>query len=102
MKIHRDMNLGMLASEMGPAATREDASAMCDLLLAGDYQYTTDIPDGEWMELLDMAAKANKYLMNANNGAVQTAAQWAADGFTTENADLIEVVRNSGGDWVEA
>ena len=42
------------------------------------------------------------YLMNPYTGTVQTAEIWEADGFTTENADLIEVVKDENGDWVDA
>lgn len=42
------------------------------------------------------------YLMNIHTGTVQTAQEWADDGFTTENAELVEVVKDQNGDWVEA
>ena len=42
------------------------------------------------------------YLMNPHTGTVQTQEDWAADGFTAENADLVEVVKDDNGDWVEA
>lgn len=42
------------------------------------------------------------YLMNPYTGTVQTAEDWAADGYDQSNAKLIEVVRNEAGDWVEA
>ena len=42
------------------------------------------------------------YLMNPHTGTVQTQEDWAADGFTAENADLIEVTQDDNGDWVEA
>lgn len=42
------------------------------------------------------------FLMNPHTGSVQTAADWADDGCTTANAELIEVVADENGDWVEA
>ncbi len=42
------------------------------------------------------------YLMNINTGTVQTSAEWADDGFNAENADLVEVVKDDNGDWIEA
>jgi len=43
-----------------------------------------------------------KMLMNHLTGSVDTADNWAAEGHTQKNADLIEVVKNDSGDWVEA
>jgi hypothetical protein len=40
------------------------------------------------------------YLMNPHTGTVQSAEDWEADGFTVDNADLIEVVKGENGDWV--
>jgi hypothetical protein len=40
------------------------------------------------------------YLMNPHTGTVQTAADWAADGYTQANAELVEVVKTADG-WVE-
>lgn len=42
------------------------------------------------------------YLMNPHTGSVDTAENWKAEGFTKENSDLIEVVKDENGDWVEA
>ena len=39
--------------------------------------------------------------MNPHTGSVQSAQDWADDGFTTDNAELIEVVKAAAGDWVE-
>ena len=33
------------------------------------------------------------YLMNPHTGTVQTEAEWAEEGFTLDNADLVEVVK---------
>lgn len=44
----------------------------------------------------------NTYLMNPHTGTVQTAQEWADDGYTRENAELIEVTLDENGDWVEA
>lgn len=40
------------------------------------------------------------YLMNTKTGSVDTAENWAADGYTAENADLVEV-KDVNGEWVE-
>lgn len=42
------------------------------------------------------------YLMNPHTGTVQTAQDWADEGFTTDSDDLIEVVKDDCGDWIEA
>lgn len=42
------------------------------------------------------------YLMNPATGTVQTAEDWAADGYDQSNAELVEVVKDEAGDWVEA
>lgn len=41
------------------------------------------------------------FLMNPHTGSVDTAENWAAEGCTPENSELIEVVKVNG-DWVEA
>ncbi|MFQ2489848.1 hypothetical protein ACK31S_17895 [Aeromonas caviae] len=56
MKVHSDMDLNQLAERMGNEATLDDASAMCDLLVEKfDGQDTADIPEGEWLALLEEA-----------------------------------------------
>lgn len=40
------------------------------------------------------------YLMNPYTGSVDTAENWAAEGYTQENSELIEVVEVNG-EWVE-
>lgn len=56
MKVHSDMDLNQLAERMGNEATLDDASAMCDLLVEKFYgQDTADIPEGEWLALLEEA-----------------------------------------------
>lgn len=42
------------------------------------------------------------YLMNPYTGTVQSAEEWAEEGFTVDNADLIEVVKDENGDWADA
>jgi len=49
-----------------------------------------------------MKNQPNKMLMNPSTGSVDTADNWNAEGHTQQNADLIEVVKNDSGDWVEA
>lgn len=104
MLIEQNMDLGALAERMGNGATREDAAIMCEFLLAGvnSWDKTEDVPESVWNDCLEMAVKAQKFLMNLNTGTVQTAADWAADGYTTGNADLVEVAKDSTGSWVEA
>ena len=40
------------------------------------------------------------YLMNPHTGSVDTAENWAIEGYTKENAELIEIVKVDG-EWVE-
>lgn len=42
------------------------------------------------------------YLMNPHTGSVDTAENWAAEGYTTDNSGLIEVLQDANGDWIEA
>lgn len=56
MKIERTMDLDALAERMGRDATREEAGVMADFLLVGDYTDTEDIPEAEWLELLEHVA----------------------------------------------
>lgn len=56
MKVHSDMDLSQLAERMGTEATLDDASTMCDLLVEKfDGQDTSEIPEGEWLALLEEA-----------------------------------------------
>lgn len=56
MKVHADMDLNELAERMGIEATMDDASVMCDLLVDKfDGQDTSDIPEGEWLAMLEEA-----------------------------------------------
>lgn len=57
MKIERFMNISAVAERMGAEATREEAITMIDFLLVGDYVDTEQTPEGEWLELCEMAAK---------------------------------------------
>lgn len=43
----------------------------------------------------------SRYLMNPHSGTVQTADEWAADGFDQSNAELIEVASLDGKHWHE-
>lgn len=56
MKIERFMDIAAVAERMGTEATREEAIAMIGFLLVGDYTDTEQIPEGEWLELCEMAA----------------------------------------------
>lgn len=44
----------------------------------------------------------NVLLMNPHTGTVQSAQDWADDGYTTANAELIEVKAGDAGGWLEA
>lgn len=44
----------------------------------------------------------NVYLMNPHTGSVDTEENWNDEGYTTENSELIEVVKDENGEWVEA
>jgi hypothetical protein len=61
MKIDAGMNLNDLQERMGAEATADDAFQMRELLLAGGYdgQDTADIPEGEWLTMLDQAVVAD-------------------------------------------
>lgn len=41
------------------------------------------------------------YFMNPYTGSVDTAENWKEEGFTLDNADLIEV-KYTKGEWIEA
>lgn len=41
------------------------------------------------------------HYMNPHTGTVQTLEDWAADGYSLANAELLPVVQDSAGDWVE-
>ncbi|MDH1506276.1 hypothetical protein N5I20_14525 [Aeromonas caviae] len=56
MKVHSNMDLNQLAERMGTEATLDDAAAMRELLVEKfDGQDTAEIPEGEWMALLEEA-----------------------------------------------
>lgn len=40
-------------------------------------------------------------LMNPVTGSVDTAENWSEEGYTAENANLVEVVKDENGDWIE-
>lgn len=42
------------------------------------------------------------YLMNPHTGSVDTAGNWKAEGHTQENSNLIAVVKDESGEWIEA
>jgi hypothetical protein len=49
----------------------------------------------------DKRRTMSRYLMNPHSGTVQTAVEWAADGFDERNAELIEVASLDGKHWHE-
>lgn len=62
--------------------------------------------NGEWGFYRDEAKQElesdgePRFLMNPHTGSVDTAENWAAEGYTPENSELIEVAKVNG-DWVE-
>ena len=57
MKIEASLEVTAVMERMGTEATREEAVAMIEFLLVGDYENTEDIPEGEWLELCEIAAE---------------------------------------------
>lgn len=56
MKINSRMNLGHLAERMGADATADDAYQMREMLVhLGTWECTEDVPETEWLKLLDAA-----------------------------------------------
>ena len=45
--------------------------------------------------------KTETYLMNPETGSVETKEDWEAEGYTQENANLVEVEKDENGDWAE-
>ena len=45
--------------------------------------------------------KTETYLMNPETGSVETKEDWEAEGYTQENANLVEVEKEENGDWAE-
>lgn len=60
MKISYEMKLDQLAERMGPEATEAEARHMRAALAGiGAWERTEDVPEGQWLALLDGAvAKA--------------------------------------------
>jgi hypothetical protein len=62
MKISSTMNLGELAELMGDAATEAEARHMRDTLEGiGAWSRTEDIPEAEWLKMLDGAVAQAKH-----------------------------------------
>lgn len=57
MKIHAYMNVSEVQERMGAEATHEEAEAMVEFLLVGDYTDTDQIGEAEWLSLCEMAAE---------------------------------------------
>lgn len=57
MKIERNMDVYGLAERMGSLATWAEAETMRDLLLESGYRDTGDIPEDEWLEMLEAAVR---------------------------------------------
>ena len=61
MMIANDMGLNELAEHMGKEATEAEARAMRELLVENfNGQDTADIPEADWLEMLDEAANADE------------------------------------------
>ncbi|TAL80718.1 MAG: hypothetical protein EPN77_19460 [Candidimonas sp.] len=59
MKIAANMNLAELAERMGTEATESEAFAMRELLtLQFNGQDTVDVPEADWLTMLDQVANA--------------------------------------------
>ncbi len=56
MRISETMDLGELKDRMGDA-TEQDARNMRDLLSETEYEDTADVPESEWVSLLNQAAQ---------------------------------------------
>ena len=56
MQIARNMNVHQVQEMMGTEATHEEAVAMVEFLIVGDYTDTDKIGGDEWLELCDFAA----------------------------------------------
>lgn len=60
MLIAKDMGLAELTERMGTEATEAEARAMREMLVEHfDGQDTQDIPDADWLEMIDEAANAD-------------------------------------------
>lgn len=68
MKIESNMDVNAVMERMGTEATREEAVAMVEFLLVGDYERTEDIPEGEWLDLCEMAAEGVRRNADLANG----------------------------------
>jgi len=67
MQITDTMDLDQLAERMGVVAIQADTTAMRDLLVAQyDGQDTRDIPEPQWLALLDQVASPNEGTMEYN------------------------------------
>lgn len=53
MKISATMDLGQLNERTQDALTEEQTRALRDLLTDTDYENTEDVPEGEWLKMLE-------------------------------------------------
>lgn len=58
MRISENMDLYVLAENMGNVATLADAMVMRDLLIESGYATTSEIPTDEWLEMLENSARS--------------------------------------------
>ena len=63
MKITENMNLNELKDRMGEASTMSDARNMAKLLYNAPegYSDTAEVPEGEWVDMLSVAASDGDY-----------------------------------------
>ena len=54
MRIETQMDVEQLRDRMGEA-TNQEAESMRDLLTESEYRDTSDIPESEWLAMLDTA-----------------------------------------------
>lgn len=57
MKINSTMDLNELNARAQNELTEQEAAALRDLLTDTDYSNTEDVPEGEWLKLLEAATK---------------------------------------------
>lgn len=89
----------------GMAMADEAAAAICAQGISTDRAAVESLlatyPDAE-LYGLNIEAEQVIMLMNPHTGTVMTAEDWAVEGYDKSNAELVEVVKDDAGDWVEA
>lgn len=110
-RMNGDGNVELLMVEDGSAVTRLDADLYpVDSDVSTRYEHPNGIvlsvDDAKRIGIAIENVKEQSvlekevFLMNPYTGSVDTADNWASEGFTSDNAELIEVVKDANGDWV--